>query len=233
MIQQVSPIKHLFIPELPYALINEIKKKEALSFIKEQEDELRDGLMEVSDPRISPEGLEEQQVMGPRCAWPRSEAMFSEVVSKQQQAHIQGPRCAWPRGVVLGSSIQLSQQAEGTVVEGGAKCAWPRAKVGGCVHTGSPSLAFNKQEQNEDEIVPSQGPRCAWPRGTVANKHAPLNKDLPRRKLATSVGLSLMNYLLLAQGAPSLAYPVDLLLQDPMGHELPQSPNKRSLIVLH
>lgn len=229
VLQQVSSIRHFFMPELPHAVITEIKKRMALSFKDEDDeqsaiqDDLNGGLLEKA-------GLEEEQVtlMGPRCAWPRL-----KLVSAEEER--QGPRCAWPRGAQIqssSSSVQQETRPSSTIGEGanGAKCSWPRAISGSYnqsnterLQNGSPLEGFQQKvsiskspqeglvssmsssEGLEKEVqvnhsVNIEGPRCPWPRST------------PRRMLATGVGLSLINYLFIAQGAPALA----ILLETPL-----------------
>lgn len=229
VLQQVSSMRHFFMPELPHAIITEIKKRMALSFKDEDDeqsaiqDDLNGGLLEKA-------GLEEQvqTLMGPRCAWPRLKLVSAE--EERQEEAMQGPRCAWPRGAqIQGSSSSVQQETRPSSTEGGgangAKCSWPRAisrsyyqsnterlqngsnlegfqngsPQEGLVTSMSSSEALEKESQ-VNHSVNNEGPRCSWPRST------------PRRMLATGVGLSLINYLFIAQGAPALA----ILLETPL-----------------
>eukprot|EP00250_Pteridium_aquilinum_P017835 c23796_g2_i1 orf=232-1257(-) len=127
VMQQVSSIRHFFMPELPSAFITEIKKRMTLSF-KEQDGEDDEVQDDLNGGLIGKE-LEEQLIMmGPRCVWPR-----------QVEEAVLGPRCAWPRSAQAVSSINSSveqwkqeERLSTTAVEEearGAKCAWPRAKM--------------------------------------------------------------------------------------------------------
>ncbi|MCO5576481.1 hypothetical protein L7F22_030291 [Adiantum nelumboides] len=228
VMQQVSSLRHFFMPELPLAIITEIKKRVPLSFREDDEEEMQSS-HDLSG-RLSKEQLTD---MGPRCAWPRAKLASAE--AEAEAAH--GPRCAWPRGSAsaLDPLQQSKLQKEARSEKVGAKCAWPRAINGNLLQNGSQvyrevSSSMGAQEGNivppksstEDALRFSEGfdklksvstrleessphviegPRCAWPRSST-----------PRRMLATSVGLGIMNYMFIGQGAPALA----ILLQPPI-----------------
>lgn len=140
------------------------------------------------------------------------------------------PRCAWPRSP--GSKVHpvdkcANSSAETTVVDGGAKCAWPRVRSKATAQVSANCITDSDSSISLTEEIEGQlaaGPRCAWPKpgntGITAleeKKRGNLDqasaspKDFPRRMLTTSVGLSLMNFLLVAQGASALAKPDDFL----------------------
>lgn len=250
VLQQVSSMRHFFIPDLPQVLLREIKKRMALPF-KDQEDEENPIQDDLNGGLLKEDLAVEQGISpGPRCTWPRLKLAIAG--EEGQEEAIQGPRCAWPRASVqMQSASSFVQQVkkEERVSTGvgesvsGAKCSWPRAtsrnhnqnsteslvpsgsyleasQEEGLVPTrssleGNGALYEGSQEGLENLALPKgthecsseevkhvnnsviEGPRCAWPRGT------------PRRMLATGVGLGLVNYLLIGQGAPAFAILLD------------------------
>ncbi|KAI5071874.1 hypothetical protein GOP47_0014125 [Adiantum capillus-veneris] len=230
VMQQVSSLRHFFMPELPFALITELKKRMPLSFREDiDEGEMqRSGGLDVVE-----KDLEEQltTVMGPRCAWPREKLIVSVVEVQEAdgaQANIAGgPRCAWPResahalASLQKSFLQEEDVARNENAASGAKCAWPREtsrtqhpqerELSSCRSAQEGNLvSFKKSTEvtafvaedlkdvsaarhQESNSAVVEGPRCAWPRST------------PRRMLATGVGIGIMNYLFIGQGAPALA----------------------------
>lgn len=148
----------------------------------------------------------------PRCSWPRKEST--------------GPSCAWPRAPLRAASKTPFQEQlwDSTVPQSAGKAGRHDVgssavmKVGESSITNSHSAAL-RQQKTEDQL--DAGPRCGWPKDHVAGKAddakhrqnpdaAIFPSDFPRRMLATSVGISLMNYLLVGQGT-ALAFPGDFL----------------------
>lgn len=162
--------------------------------------------------------------IGPHCAWPRFNHQASGDTNDTRSVSNAPlyPRSAWPRrstysdGVISANPDPIPEASPGleggapSIIEGGARCAWPRTVVSSGQNAdpqNAPSLSGNGQQ----EVLESLKPADTRPLPAI-------NDDataLPRRMLATSLGLTLMNQL--AKGGFILTSPNDLLGLLPAG----------------
>lgn len=152
--------------------------------------------------------------LGPHCAWPRIAQRVTNANGSSSSQSISSallyPHSAWPRRSLSGNAVFSSggeaipepssecstRKAEGSsIIQGGARCAWPRKTI--------PAKRSCQAEKTTDVSENLQIEVLEGEEDSDGGKRLPADIDaastLPRRMLATSVGLTVMNQL--ARGA--------------------------------
>ncbi|KAI5055298.1 hypothetical protein GOP47_0030443 [Adiantum capillus-veneris] len=134
--------------------------------------------------------------VGPHCAWPRMTRRLAATSGFSSSSSVElYPHSVWPRGsipangaIVASEEMRKSRVASDIspspcIIEGGPRCAWPRKSV-------SAKQSYYDSTDNKEEFeAEDQSGGKAPPAGCEEAT------ELPRRMLATSVGLTVMNHL--------------------------------------
>ncbi|KAH7293840.1 hypothetical protein KP509_28G045000 [Ceratopteris richardii] len=140
------------------------------------------------------------QPLAPRCAWPRTRHGAVELgnfpSSTAATADVVYPHSAWPRkslpanhAIVANEPVAsesmkvLSAEDDVCVIEGGARCAWPRKGI-----PAKQSHYTTEDVSGHSSVSSSAGHDGAPPAETN-------DAGLPRRMLATSVGLTMLDQI--------------------------------------
>lgn len=138
--------------------------------------------------------------VGPHCAWPRATGQVTQASGLASFPDVPYPRSAWPRGSIPASHGVLAgqqlnkffntkaEEPSPCIIEGGPRCAWPRKSI-----PAKQGYHAAANTTNAKELELSQGADANG--GKVRPVECDAATELPRRMLATSVCLTVMNQL--------------------------------------
>eukprot|EP00250_Pteridium_aquilinum_P005525 c15603_g1_i1 orf=481-1638(-) len=192
-------------------------------------------LENLQGPEIGLNQLAEESVTAyPRSKWPRamrqsgsSEAELPAIAlslgTVGDEASFNtpvGPHCAWPRkanqfvnsnGALTSQSIK--EEVSPCIIEGGPRCAWPRKTVF------AKQSCYTENTTDISEVLPADVSQRE--KSVDGAEVLPVDfegaAELPRRLLATSVGLTVMNQLAKGSIVTSLFDFCSLLPAGPLG----------------